>query len=409
MASSAVERPTPAAGPLPERVGAAFGMLMRIRMLVAALTLPLLPSGELNLATFLLVLSIVALSWLAGRGWRLIAPRVATHPLYFALDMVISFGILGIGGVSGPFFICTVVTAAVAGLLYRWQGMLAVAIQQVAFYCIVYGVSLRAPDDIVFQSVLAQALYYPLAGVAGVGLRRLLDDFAAKEAELRRAEVQAAAADERARLAREMHDSLAKTLRGVAMIAAALPTWISRDQARAVSEAERVAVAAEVASKEARTLLAELREDAAQRSFPDTVRDMAERWGADTATAVIFDFAEGVDLPPRSRHEARAILSEALANVERHAAARSVWIRLAWEESMVVLTVRDDGRGFRPRGLPELAREGHYGLIGLHERAERVGGRVWVASEPGAGTTVGVRLPVVEPADRRLAEAGTHG
>jgi signal transduction histidine kinase len=70
----------------------------------------------------------------------------------------------------------------------------------------------------------------------------------------------------------------------------------------------------------------------------------------------------------------------------------------------VVLTVRDDGKGFLPKELPALARTGHYGLIGVHERTQRIGGTVTVVSEPGAGATITARFPMQDPTDLHLVE-----
>ncbi|XRQ11802.1 sensor histidine kinase [Actinomadura welshii] len=390
----------------PERVGSAFRMLMEIRMLVTALSMLLLPPGQLTAGVFALMLSMVLLSWGTARRWRAVAPRVAAHPSLYALDMVLSFAVLGVGGMAGPYFLSTVATATVAGLLYRWQGMLFVAGLQILGYYVTYALTASGAGGITFHSVLGQPLYYPLAGFAGVALRRLLDEYAAKEAALRRAEVLAAASQERARLAREMHDSLAKTLRGIALAASALPLWASRDQARAAQEAERIATAAAVASQEARDLLAELRDDTVTRSLHEALRDAVERWGGETGVAVACDLDARVEPGPRMRHEAVAILREALTNVDRHAKADSVKVRLVKEEEDLVLTIVDDGAGFRLRRLADLAREGHYGLIGLHERAQRVGGTVLVSSRPGAGTTVSVRLPADSSGDAALAEVG---
>ncbi|MGP4023807.1 sensor histidine kinase [Actinomadura sp. 3N407] len=388
MESSAAER-----GAFPERVGSAFRMLMEIRMLITALSMLLLPREQLTVGVFVLMFSMVLLSWGTARQWRFVAPRVAAHPSLYTLDMFLSFAVLGVGGIAGPYFLSTVATATVAGLLYRWQGMLFVASLQILVYYLTYALTASRAGDLTFQALLGQPLYYPLAGFVGVALRRLLDDYAAKETALRQAQVLAAASQERARLAREMHDSLAKTLRGIALAASALPLWASRDQTRAALEAEQIATAAAVASREARDLLTELRDDAITRSLHEALRDVADRWAEQTGIAVTCDLDARIEPELRMRHEAVAILREVLTNVERHAKADSVKVRLVKEQDDLVLTIADDGAGFQLRQLPDLAREGHYGLIGLHERAQRVGGTVTISSEPGDGTTVSVRLP----------------
>ncbi|MGC5284304.1 sensor histidine kinase [Actinomadura citrea] len=393
----------PLEGELTEQIGGAFQMLLRIRMFIAAVTLSLVPLKVEYLDVFLLVLTVALLSWLAGRCWRYVAPRLARHPLLFALDMAASFTVLGLGGTSGPYLLATVVTATLAGLLYHWRGMLTVAGLQTLCYYVTFASTTDSAQTPTFQDVLGQPLCYPLAGFAGVALRRLLDANAEQAEARRSAEVKAAAAEERARLAREMHDSLAKTLRGIALAATGLRVWVERDRDRALDEADRIATACQVASREARSLLSELRRDTVPCSLSQVVAETARDWSESAGVPVDCDIAPDIDLPLRVRHEAVAILSEALTNVERHAGAGSVRVRLDRGNGELRLTVRDDGAGFHPPELTTLARQGHYGLIGLHERARRVGGVVKILSTRGDGTTVLVRLPMDERA-HRLAE-----
>jgi len=391
---------------LPHRVGAVFQLLMHVRMLIAAITLLLLPRGRLTVGTFSLVLSVFAVSWVVGKYWKLIVPRLLAHPLLVALDICVSFAVLGIGGPTGPFFLSTVVTAAVAGLLYRWQGMVLVAGLQILCYysTLRFLPTAYAPSSTTFQTLIGQPIYYPIVGFAGLALRKLFDDQAADEAARNVAEVAAAAAEERTRLAREMHDSLAKTLRGIAMSAAALPVWVERDPVRATDEAQRIASATEVASREARSLIKGLRMDAIVRPLPEAIRECAREWATEQSTAVRCTTDTAAELPLLARHELIAILMEVLSNAERHADASSVTIDLVAEQGDVVLTVCDDGHGFEVKELTTLAREGHYGLVGLHERAQRVGGQLAVASRPGEGTTVTVRIPMEPTPAKKLAE-----
>jgi signal transduction histidine kinase len=237
-----------------------------------------------------------------------------------------------------------------------------------------------------------------------VALRRLFDDQAAHETARRRAEVAAVAAEERTRLAREMHDTLAKTLLGISFAAASLPTWVREQPARAVEVARNIAAGVEIASRESRVLISGLRDDTVTRPLPAAIQEAVVAWGAEHGVTVGCDIDAAADLPLRHRYEALAIFNEVLANVERHAAAGSVHVRLAAEPPEVVLSVRDDGRGFRAAEIKDLIDAGHYGLAGLHERAERIGGTVSVSSAPGAGTTVIARLPMTTAADLPLAE-----
>jgi signal transduction histidine kinase len=98
------------------------------------------------------------------------------------------------------------------------------------------------------------------------------------------------------------------------------------------------------------------------------------------------------------RHELVRILREALSNVDRHAGASAVQVRLTGSEAGLVLVVLDDGTGFNaPFDLRALAALGHYGLVGMAERAARVAGDLRVLSQPGCGTEVAVRVPLGVP------------
>jgi signal transduction histidine kinase len=104
---------------------------------------------------------------------------------------------------------------------------------------------------------------------------------------------------------------------------------------------------------------------------------------------------DGKKLDDRVRLALFRIYQVALANVFRHAAATQVEICLLLEKDLVILEIKDDGRGFEvPGRLIHLARQGHLGLVGAAERAEAVGGKMEIISKPGAGTIIRVEVPL---------------
>lgn len=407
----------------PPRLGPSFRLLMQARALVTALTLFSLPQEQVSGVSVLLIIGLTFVYWLAAHYWERIVPQVVAHPLLTGIDIFVSFAVLTFEGPSGPFFQSTVLASAIAGLLFRWRGMLLVSISQITCYVAALGyysqlVKGQAPAIDSFQTLFSQPLYYPIIGLVGVMLRRLFDEQAASESARRRAELHTVAANERARLAREMHDSLAKTLRGIAMSAQALPIWVHKSPARATTEAQRIASSAEVASREARELISDLRDDQVQEPLVATVRRVTRNWSESSGIDVNISLDETADPPLLARYEIVAILKEALVNIERHAQASSVDVALSGSREALTLTISDDGVGFdtspeSPDWLDKLARAGHYGVVGMHERAKRSGARLDLTSAPACGTTLTIvfpyeRLPE-QPADvekHQTAEAG---
>jgi signal transduction histidine kinase len=371
---------------------------MQVRILLAVMSMLLIPYNRQTAATTVVVAGVALLSWLGLVAWQQIVPWLLAYPILISIDVCVSYVVLVAGGVLGPFFLFTVVTSVVAGLLFHWRGAVLVCLLQVMVY---YGAAASAADAVVsFQTVVAMPAFHPVCTFLGAKLRGLFDEHERLYQARSRAEVVAAAADERARLAREMHDSLAKTLRGIAMAAEALPTWVSRQPARAKEEAVRIVAAAEIASREMRQLIADLREDIVQQPVATVIETVAAEWGRSCGVAVSVHAQPDVELPLRTRYELVAILREALENVARHAEASAVEVRWAEGPAGAVLTISDDGRGFtRPRDYGDLLNTGHYGLVGMRERAVTVGGELRVESREGEGSTLSVVLP---PADDAL-------
>jgi signal transduction histidine kinase len=198
--------------------------------------------------------------------------------------------------------------------------------------------------------------------------------------------------EERARLARELHDGPLQDLVGLNM---QLGLLLAEDTSP-VTETLR-ALRAEV-----RDLLTELRQVCAELRPPmlDTIglsaalRVLAEDWSAQHHIPVQLDLAPDAALralPGEITVNLYRVAQEALANIARHAHARNIALSLAFDTARLTLTIRDDGCGFVvPATLNELAAAGHFGLVGLRERVELIGGVLTVESAPGEGTTVRV-------------------
>jgi signal transduction histidine kinase len=347
-------------------------------------------------------------SFLPLRYWDRWAGPLSTRPVFLAADLMLNLTIYAYLGPASPFFLYTLGTPLLAGLLFRTTGAILLGFAMLAGYYVLVVLSgnglseLRAHEARDIQALVVLPALYPLAAAGGAAVRGLLDRQAVTQLALAGAERRAAAGAERARVAREMHDSLGKTLYGIALAARGLSHRIEAEAPAAAAAARDLSASAQVAAEEARGLISDLRSDTLDRPLCDALEHYVDEWSQRNGIAADLR-ADGVDLPhPGTRYELFCIVREALENVERHAQATQVEVRLrdAWPD--VVLSVADDGVGLDGRGnARDLQVNGHYGLVGMAERGERIGATVEIAGARGAGTTVTVRLPA---GDVRAAE-----
>jgi two-component system NarL family sensor kinase len=206
--------------------------------------------------------------------------------------------------------------------------------------------------------------------------------------------VQLGAAEERNRLAREIHDTLAQ---GLSAIALHLETADALLEAAAdlkkVREAIHRALALTRANlEEARRSVLDLRAAPLEgRSLTEALAELAKDWEANSEWQVEYEVVGGHrPLPLRVEVGLYRIAQEALTNIAQHAAARRVTLSLVMTPAQVRLMVEDDGRGFEPPQVPT----GRYGLIGLNERAKLLSGTLELESSPGVGTRVEVSVPM---------------
>ena len=347
-------------------------------------------------------------SFLPLRYWDRWGGAISTRPVFLALDLALNLTIYAYLGPASPFFLYTLGTPLLAGILFRTTGAVVLGGGMLVGYYVLVVLSgngldeLRTHEARDIQALVVLPALYPLAAAGGAAVRRLLDRQAVTQLALAGAERRAAAGAERARVAREMHDSLGKTLYGIALAARGLSHRVEAEAPGAAAAARDLSAAAQVAAEEARGLISDLRSDTLDRPLGDALGRYVREWSDRNGIAAHLQ-ADGVDLPhPGTRYELFCIVREALENVERHAGATRVEVLLRDMAPDVVLCVVDDGVGIDGSGdARSLQTNGHYGLIGMAERGERIGATVEIAGVHGAGTTVTVRLPA---GDVRAAE-----
>lgn len=375
-------------------------------------------------------------SYVLFRDWERFGPLLLRHPSLLAADTLFGSFLLISAGPDTTLAYVSVCTPLLAGLVYGWRGAACFASLQSLILLLVHA-TLKADR----HAPVAEALLLPglcvIAGAMGSTLRNLMLRFGAATQALTTVQARLAAAEavsaERARLAREMHDSVAKTLYGVALAAdglAATASAAAPDPARIREQAELVSRSARRAAAESRELLTDLRRD--QPDAPDGIplwRELAHRatdftrrtglevtcgWegregdgGASDGDGGARDGAGLPALPalpaPLARH-VLSIVTEALENAHRHASATRVDIRAAVDGHLLRVTVHDDGRGLPPgTTLEELRGSGHFGLLGMVERAAQAGARIRIGRghhERGTEVRLEVPLPTPPPVSR---------
>ena len=197
------------------------------------------------------------------------------------------------------------------------------------------------------------------------------------------------AAEERERIARDIHDTLAQTLAGLVLLSerAGRQARDGRTDAAAGAIATIEQTARE-ALAESRALVARMAAVPADEALAAAIERLAARFRAEVGLAIDVDVAAGVDLDREQQVVLLRCLQEALANVRKHAQATLVTVAVASDVDGVRMTVRDDGVGFDTSA----ARTG-FGLDGIGDRATLAGGSVEVVSEPGRGAVLTIVLP----------------
>jgi len=225
-----------------------------------------------------------------------------------------------------------------------------------------------------------------------------LVSLAVERSRLEAATARALAAEERNRLAREIHDTLAQGLAALTMqleVADSLAGTKAPDDSRLHSAVERALLLARATLDEARRSVLDLREAPLEgRSLSEALEALASEAGSspDDPVEVTVIASDGVDakLSPAVAGGLYRVAQQAVVNATRHARARQITLRVTRSENEIHLRVEDDGTGFEPTDVPG----DRFGLVGMRERARLLGGSLTVESAPDAGTAIEVRVPI---------------
>jgi signal transduction histidine kinase len=208
---------------------------------------------------------------------------------------------------------------------------------------------------------------------------------------LRDAELTGVALEERARLAREIHDGLAQDLWYAKLKQGRLTTLLAEDEASESNQlAGEVAGAIDSALVETRQAIMALRPQLEGSPLEEVLANYVEDFGDRFAVRTTFDASDPIPpFAPRAQAEVLRIVQEALNNARKHADATLIRVVMSADDGRARFDVIDNGRGFDVSSVPE----NRYGLSSMRERAELIGGTLEVTSEAANGTRVRVEIP----------------
>jgi PAS domain S-box-containing protein len=249
----------------------------------------------------------------------------------------------------------------------------------------------RSDGSVVPVEVSAIGMVDEHEAFAGIhGSARDISERSRLEGELRRQAGELAAGEERAHLARELHDSVTQALFSMTLVTRSVEMLLDRDVDAAKTQLTQLRELQREALAEMRALIFELRpgnleQDGLIRALRTHTAALQGRIGL----PVVVESELKERLPLTVEEVLYRISQEALHNVVKHAGARQVRVEVGRGRHGVRLRIEDDGKGFDPARVPD----GHLGLAGMRARAERIGGEFTCRSEPGKGTTIEVVVP----------------
>ncbi|MET8573051.1 sensor histidine kinase [Streptomyces sp. NPDC004783] len=393
--------------------------LLGIATILSAAAGELTPSTSERKAAALLVIAALVLQLCWGRAGRTRTGPTPAGAVYYTVRWAIGFALTWLNpffafyAVTGYFdadkllpgpkrrvrigpFACSVVVAGsqAGGMPFRSTAQWAVFAGLLLANNVLLTVvgNLSAQEE---ERSRARAAAISELERTNAALQQALDENAALHAQLLVQAREAGIADERRRLAAEIHDTIAQGLTGIiAQLQAVVST---PDPAVAHEHVNRAADLARHSLGEARRSVRNLAPVALDHDgLPEALRKSVAQWAERTGTGAEFTLTGTVeDLHAEVSATLLRITQEALANASRHASASRVGVTLSFMGDEVTLDVCDDGRGFDPSAPPRRTGTGGFGLDGMRARAERIAGSLTVESEPGYGTAVSARVPLV--------------
>ena len=245
------------------------------------------------------------------------------------------------------------------------------------------------------------ANYFLLLGVMSFG--SLMVGMVAREWRKQREYAEKLAAEralliERRRISSELHDSILKSLHGLSLEAYSMTQDQKEEGSAFFQKTDYIQEVCQLLSRQIRSVIMELRiEDIGREESPSLyINNLVNAWAKRTRIEVERDIADNLPfLEPGLTHDLHNIISEALLNVERHAGASKVRLKLAIENENMILELEDNGRGFynEMQDVYSYLQQGRLGLISIKERTELAGGSLRIQNTPN-GAKLYINMPL---------------
>ena len=381
----------------------AVGMVCDVRLgILLACEIALL-TAKANFFDILQILLTMAMSWLPLHLFSKF-PQALVNGFYFplsdlALSVILIFSLReNYYGIQHLLFAYILTSALLEGLLVNlsykviWSSAVIVAL------ALSRSQSQTLATSLTVFVVLSLGVVFAI--VLGDRLRSQFEDIDRLTEETMSIRAEERALAERLVIARDLHDSLAKSVHGIRMLAETLTADLEETQHQDSTLSRTLFESADEASREARLILDGLRvTNHEQSSLLDWLIDQVYRWGARTGVEVACSQTGGnYDHQPFSSEvvwHIQRILGEILTNIEKHAHATTVFVDLSVDSTSLTLEIRDNGIGLSS-GCVHTPAEGHYGIEGMFERAHILNATLTIDGHSAAG---GVHTVLTVPFD----------
>jgi signal transduction histidine kinase len=314
------------------------------------------------------------------------------HGIVFNLlaIMFISLGVYTTGKIQSEFwlvyfvFIIADTLALQRGLMLATDGVVALS------YAAATWPALATPIDV--ERLLTRIFFLLIVGAIA---RAIASNESARNQEVAALREQIAIGEERARIAREIHDGVGHSLTSVILQLELCQRLLRRDPDAAEALVVEQKGLLRHAMDEAREMVFHLRPLELEASgFAACVRRHVQQLSRRAGLSVELSLPEAaLPLSPAAELALARVIQEALTNAARHAAARKITVEVRTDRQQVVCLIEDDGQGFDPTAAPAINARGGFGLKGMRERTATLNGHLEIDSAPGRGTRIRVALP----------------